>query len=98
LSVGGHAIVYGTLSTPQGVGSCCNGAVNALTETGQADVVDGLVQLPQALTFPPARQLDASNYEHELVGRHVRPSGWRHRLHRIVRQPYVEPGGRHGVR
>jgi Tfp pilus assembly protein PilX len=53
LSVGGHAMVYGTLSTPRtGVGNCNNGAVNALTETGQADVVGGLVQLPQALTFP----------------------------------------------
>jgi Tfp pilus assembly protein PilX len=53
LSVGGHAMVYGTLSTPRtGVGNCNNGAVNALTETGQADVVGGLIQLPQALTFP----------------------------------------------
>jgi Tfp pilus assembly protein PilX len=53
LNVGGHAQVYGTLSTPRtGVGNCNNGAINALTQTGQADVQDGLVQLPQSLTYP----------------------------------------------
>src|SRR6185295_19939099 len=52
-SVGGHAMVYGSLSTPRtGVGNCNNGAINALTQTGQADVSDGLIQLPQGLTFP----------------------------------------------
>jgi hypothetical protein len=53
LSVGGHAEVYGTLSTPRtGVGNCNNGAVNALTESGQADVEEGIIQLPQALQYP----------------------------------------------
>lgn len=53
LNVGGHAAVWGTLSTPRtGVGNCNNGAINALTQTGQADVAGGLIQLPQALTYP----------------------------------------------
>ena len=53
LSVGGHATVYGTLSTPRvGVGNCNNGAINAMTQTGQATVTDGLIQLPQGLVYP----------------------------------------------
>jgi Tfp pilus assembly protein PilX len=53
LTVQGNAQVYGTLSTPRtGVGSCKNGAIVALTETGQAEVHEGLIQLPQAINFP----------------------------------------------
>ena len=53
LTVQGNAQVYGTLSTPRtGVGNCKNGAIVALTETGQADVHEGLIQLPQAINFP----------------------------------------------
>lgn len=53
LSVGGHAMVYGTLSTPKtGVGTCKNGVITALSESGQADVTDGVIQLPQGITYP----------------------------------------------
>ena len=54
LSVNGNANVYGTLSTPRtGVGNCKSGAITALTTTGQAQVHEGLIQLPQSLQFPP---------------------------------------------
>jgi Tfp pilus assembly protein PilX len=54
LSAQGNATVYGTLSTPRtGVGSCKSGAITALSATGQAGVTEGLIQLPQAITFPP---------------------------------------------
>jgi len=52
LTVNGNAQVWGTLSTPKtGVGKCKNGAVTALTG-GVAQVSDGLIQLPQSLSFP----------------------------------------------
>jgi len=53
LSIGGHVSVNGSLSTPRsGVGNCNNGNVNALTETGQADVTGGVIQLPQTIQYP----------------------------------------------
>jgi hypothetical protein len=49
----GNAEVYGTLSTPRtGVGNCKSGAIVALTQTGQATIHEGLIQLPQAITYP----------------------------------------------
>ena len=54
LAVNGNAQVYGTLSTPRtGVGNCKSGAITALSATGQAQVHEGLIQLPQSLQFPP---------------------------------------------
>ncbi len=54
LQVQGNAQVYGTLSTPRaGVGNCTAGAVTALTQTGQAQVTEGVIQLPQSLSYPP---------------------------------------------
>jgi Tfp pilus assembly protein PilX len=53
LTVNGNAAVYGTLSTPRvGVGKCNAGAIVALTQTAQAQVTEGLIQLPQAITYP----------------------------------------------
>jgi Tfp pilus assembly protein PilX len=53
LTMNGNATVNGTLNTPRtGVGHCQNGAVNALTQNGQATVTQGIVSLPQALTYP----------------------------------------------
>ncbi len=49
--------VHGTLSTPRtGVGSCTTNNVTALTVSGQATVSEGLVELPQVVTYetPPA--------------------------------------------
>jgi hypothetical protein len=52
LTLNGNAQVWGTLSTPRtGVGKCKNGSVTAYTG-GTAQVSEGLIQLPQALTFP----------------------------------------------
>ena len=53
LNVNGNAQIWGTLSTPRtGVGKCKNGSIVALTATGQAEVHEGLIQLPQALEYP----------------------------------------------
>jgi Tfp pilus assembly protein PilX len=53
LTVNGNAAVYGTLSTPRvGVGKCKDGAIVALTQTAQAQVTGGLIQLPQSIIFP----------------------------------------------
>jgi hypothetical protein len=49
--------INGTLSTPRtGVGSCTANNVTALTVSGQASVSEGLVELPQVVTYdtPPA--------------------------------------------
>jgi len=52
LTEGGGSVVNGTLSTPRsGVGNCTNGAVDALTQNGNAQVTGGLVQLPQAVSY-----------------------------------------------
>lgn len=49
----GQAQVNGTLSTPMtGVGACTANNVTAATLTGQADIAEGLVQLPQPVSFP----------------------------------------------
>jgi hypothetical protein len=48
--------VHGTLSTPRtGVGSCTANNVTALTVSGHASVSEGLVELPQVVTYetPP---------------------------------------------
>ena len=52
----GGTVVNGSLSTPRtGVGNCANGAVDALTSNGNAQLTGGVVQLPQAVTYlPPA--------------------------------------------
>lgn len=49
--------INGTLSTPRtGVGSCTANNVTAMTVAGQATVSEGLVELPQVVTYdtPPA--------------------------------------------
>jgi hypothetical protein len=49
--------INGTLSTPRtGVGSCTANNVTAMTVSGQATVSEGLVELPQVVTYdtPPA--------------------------------------------
>jgi Tfp pilus assembly protein PilX len=52
LTEGGGSVVNGSLSTPRtGVGKCKDGAVDALTQNGNAQVTGGLVQLPQAVTY-----------------------------------------------
>jgi Tfp pilus assembly protein PilX len=52
MTLSGQATINGTLSTPRtGVGTCANGNVNALTESGQATVTGGLVQLPQTVVL-----------------------------------------------
>jgi hypothetical protein len=46
-------VINGSLSTPRtGVGSCSGGNVSALTQSGGAIVTEGLVQLPQTVTYP----------------------------------------------
>ena len=49
----GNSVVNGSLSTPRtGVGGCSAGAVDALSQNGQATVTGGVVQLPQAVSYP----------------------------------------------
>ena len=53
LEIQGSVDVFGNLYTPRtGVGTCTEGAVNALTETGSADVNGSIVQLPTAVAYP----------------------------------------------
>jgi hypothetical protein len=53
LSLNGHAEVQGNLYTPRtGIGTCEEGAVTALSETGHADVAGSVVQLPTSVTYP----------------------------------------------
>lgn len=50
---GGPTIIHGSLSTPRtGVGACSTGAVTALTMSGSSAPTDGLVELPQPITYP----------------------------------------------
>jgi len=50
---GNPTTVWGTMSTPRtGVGGCSSNGVDAWTINGNASVSGGLVQLPQALTYP----------------------------------------------
>jgi hypothetical protein len=51
---GNPTTIYGTMSTPRtGVGNCSAGGVSAWSVNGNASVEGGLIQLPQALVFPP---------------------------------------------
>jgi hypothetical protein len=53
LAIGGSVDVQGNLYTPRtGVGNCTDGAVTALTETGQATVEGSVVPLPATVSFP----------------------------------------------
>jgi hypothetical protein len=53
LQIQGSVAVQGNLYTPRtGVGTCHEGAVTALTETGSADVTGSIVQLPKPVTYP----------------------------------------------
>ena len=53
LNISGHVDVNGNLYSPRtGVGTCEEGAVTALTETGSADVNGSLIQLPTVVTYP----------------------------------------------
>lgn len=55
LEIAGSVEVQGNLYSPRtGVGSCEDGAVVALTESGNAEVTGGSpIQLPTAVAFPP---------------------------------------------
>ncbi len=51
---GNPTTIYGTMSTPRtGVGNCAAGGVSAWSVNGNASVTGGLIQLPQALAYPP---------------------------------------------
>ena len=53
LSIGGSVEVQGNLYTPRtGVGTCDQGHVNALSETGNAEVSGSTVQLPSEIIYP----------------------------------------------
>jgi hypothetical protein len=53
LNIVGSVEIFGNLYTPRvGVGTCSEGSVNALTETGNASVNGSVVQLPTAMTYP----------------------------------------------
>ncbi|HEY2545992.1 MAG TPA: pilus assembly PilX N-terminal domain-containing protein [Candidatus Acidoferrum sp.] len=53
LNESGNVTINGTMSTPRtGVGNCASGGVDAWSSSGKATVTGGLVQLPQAVTFP----------------------------------------------
>ena len=54
LTESGGTIVNGSLSTPRsGVGNCHSGAVDALTQNGNAQVTGGMIQLPQSVSYAP---------------------------------------------
>lgn len=54
LQIAGSVEVQGNLYTPRtGVGTCEEGAITALTQTGSADVTGSIVQLPTAVVYPP---------------------------------------------
>lgn len=54
LHIEGSVAVQGNLSTPRtGVGSCTDGNVTALTQSGSATVTGSTVQLPGAVSYPP---------------------------------------------
>ena len=54
LQIEGSVAVQGNLYSPRvGVGTCEEGAVTALSETGHADVTGSVVQLPTAVNYPP---------------------------------------------
>lgn len=50
---GNNVVINGTLSTPNaGFGVCTAGNITALTANSSTQVTGGLVQMPQAVTFP----------------------------------------------
>ena len=50
---GGQTIVKGSLSTPRsGVGTCQSGAITAVSVTSGAQISEGIIKLPQAVTWP----------------------------------------------
>src|SRR3972149_4226966 len=54
LNISQSVAVNGNLYTPRtGVGTCEEGAVTALTESGNADVTGSLIQLPTSVVYPP---------------------------------------------
>lgn len=51
--LGTSTTIHGSLSTPRsGVGSCSDANVTALTLSGNPTLDDGVIQLPQAITWP----------------------------------------------
>ena len=51
--LGSTTAIHGSLSTPRtGVGNCTNNNITGLTQTGGATVDDGMIQLPQTVTYP----------------------------------------------
>ena len=53
LTISGSVEVQGNLYTPRtGVGTCEEGAVTALTESGNAEVLGSTVQLPTTVSYP----------------------------------------------
>lgn len=53
LTISGSVDVQGNLYTPRtGVGSCTQGSVSALTESGNANVTGSIVQLPTTVVYP----------------------------------------------
>ena len=53
LSISQSVAINGNLYTPRvGVGTCEEGAVTALTESGNADVTGSIIQLPTTVTYP----------------------------------------------
>lgn len=87
LSLGGTVDVYGTLSTPRsGVGSCADGAVTALSESGNPQLHGGTILLPQPKVYPPPDiPPNTSTVDVDLKGSlgqmactaAVLPSGWK---------------------
>jgi len=50
---GGPTIIQGSLSTPRsGVGACATGAVTALTLSGSSAPTQGIIELPQPVSYP----------------------------------------------
>src|SRR5688572_4381487 len=51
---GGQTIVKGSLSTPRsGVGTCQDGAITAVSVQSGAQISEGIIKLPQAISWPP---------------------------------------------
>ena len=51
--LGATTTIHGSLSTPRtGVGNCTNNNITGLTQTGGSTVDDGMVQLPQTVSYP----------------------------------------------
>jgi Tfp pilus assembly protein PilX len=71
--LGSSTTVHGTLSTPRaGVGNCTNGNITAADLNGGATVDGGLIQLPQAVTYPTPPAVNplppTSNYQFNSSG------------------------------